>query len=153
MSECVQPLIESGYLDLSSSREALYHFLVVYTFSTLWTQCKEPYELPACHIEKMSQEAPQNYLKCILHYADNWNTDCDWRTLWSQLLSWNTKQCDSVDLLLAFHTTRPRYKGSWFLVTWCLSFAGEAQWLELFHCPNIELQHFHSAHNTETPPF
>jgi len=33
------------------------------------------------------------------------------------------------------------------------SFASMAVWLEACHCRNIIIQHYHSAFDTETPPF
>jgi len=46
-------------------------------FSTLWTQCNAPYELPARWIEKTSPELVLCQTKCILNSWKNCNIDCD----------------------------------------------------------------------------
>jgi hypothetical protein len=68
VQDCVQHSIESGYLDLSSSSEALYHFMFDDAFSTLWTQHNELYELHAHHIEQTALESPVHYTEGILHH-------------------------------------------------------------------------------------
>jgi len=125
----------SGYLDSYPTSEALYHFLMAYAFSTLWTQCNEPYELHACRIEMMSLELLWRCAECIMHRWDHQNTDHDWHSQWSLQCSCNTKQHDSVATLLALHTTPPSHQGSWFLVVGFSSFAWWGLWLEVYpHC-------------------
>ena len=114
--ECIQQWTYSGYPDLSPCREALYHFLVAYALSTLWTLCNEPWELPACLIDKMSPELLLHSPRCIFHRSDDWTPDRDECCLWSWQISSNRWQCDSVATLLALHTTQPSLQGSWYLV-------------------------------------
>jgi len=109
MRECVQQLTESDYPDSPPFRDALIHFFVAYSVSTLWTQCNKPYELPACRIEKTSLKLLQLSTECIMHCWDDWTTDCDQRSLWSRQISWHSKRFDSVAPLLALHTTRPSH--------------------------------------------
>jgi len=111
-----QQLTKSLFPDSSLSREALYHVLVAYAISILWTECNKLYELLASCIEKKSPELQLRCTKCILHHWDNTKPGSDQRSLWSWQIFWNTKQCDSVAPLLALHSTQPSYKGSWFLV-------------------------------------
>jgi len=71
MWDCIQQSTKSGYPDSSPSRAALYQFLVAYALSTLWTQCNEPFELHARHIEQTSPALLLQCTKCILHCSDN----------------------------------------------------------------------------------
>jgi len=91
--------------------------------------------------------------KYILHCWEDWNSDCDWYSLWSQQITWNTEQCDSVAPLLTLHTTWSSHQRSWFLVVGFSSFAWSALWLEAFHCCDVVLHHLHSALNTKTSSF
>jgi len=121
--ECVLQSTYCGYLDSSPSRDTLYHILVAHAFSTEWTQWNEPYELPACRIEKASLEFPLHYTECILHHSNDCNADHDQHSLWSWPIFWSITQCDFVARLPALHTTGPSRQGYWFLVVVLSSFA------------------------------
>jgi len=123
MQECVQQPNSSGCLDSSPSREAQYHFLEAYAFSTLWTQCDEQYESIPLHIKKTSPEMPSHSTECILHHS-----------IWLKSWSWSMQSAKSANLLKhqarwfcsstsELHTTRPSQQGSWFLVEGFSSFA------------------------------
>ena len=96
VQEYIQLLTYSGNQDSSPFREALYNFLVAYAHSAWWTQCNKPYELLAGRIEMTSPELLLHSMECILHCWNNPNADQDRHSVWSQYLTWNTKQRDSV---------------------------------------------------------
>jgi len=104
MQRWFQQSIQCGYQDLSWYRDVMYPFIVAYSLSTLWTQCKKLHELPTNRSEKMSLEFVLYYSKGIVCWWDDRNTDGNWRRLWSWLISWNSKHCDSGAPLLALHT-------------------------------------------------
>jgi hypothetical protein len=78
--------------------------MVAYGLSELWTQCKKPDELPTRDFEKMSSEFLLCCSKSIVRWWDDWNTDGNRHRLWSSLISWNSKHCDSGASLLTLHT-------------------------------------------------
>jgi hypothetical protein len=67
--------------DSSPSRDSLYHCLVAYVFSTVWTQCNERYDLLVRRINKTSLELFLCCLECVLQLWDKWNIDCNRHTL------------------------------------------------------------------------
>jgi len=148
--DCLPQWTWSGYPDSSLFGDALYHFLVAYAFSTLWTQLNEPYEWLARCIGNTSPECLVRCTECTLHHWDNRNTDHDRCSLWSWQICRNTKRCGSVAPLLTIHTTRPRHQGSRFLVLCFLTFVWNGHVLEAYHRRNVVLLHLHSASNTST---
>jgi len=153
MRQCVKHSTLGWYWELSSFRDALYHFLVAYDFCTLWILSNELYELLACCIEKKLLELLLCCTECILHSWDDWIINHDQHSLWSWQCSRTTMECNSVATVLALHTARPTYQGSWSQVAGVSLFISYALWVEAYHSCNIVFERLHSALDTETPPF